>query len=207
MKRLTAWISVLLVTAQLLLVLLSWLLSAATTAEVRSLLSGEGIRWMMGSFVDVLCSPWLAWLLLLSMAWGCLTGSRLPQAIAGSFVKKKKSPDDYRRRKALRLTLLLFVFFSAIIVWLAFVPHALLLSATGGLFPSSPFSRAAIPLTAFGIVAHSLFFGLTSRSFPTLADAVHSLCQGIAQASPLFLLYVLMIQLYASIGFVFFTYG
>ena len=207
MKRLTVWISVSLITAQLLLVLLSWLLSAATTVDVRSLLSDEGIRWMMGSFADVLCSPWLAWLLLLSMAWGCLTESRLPQAIASLFIKKEKSPNDYRQRKALRLTLVLFVFFTATVVWLAFVPHALLLSATGSLFPSSPFSRAAVPLIAFGLVAHSLFFGLTSRTFATLADAVQSLCQGIAQASPLFLIYILLIQLLASVGFAFFTYS
>ena len=50
---------------QLLLVILSWLLSAMRVEGVRSLLSGEGIRWFIGGFTGMLLQPLLAWLLLL----------------------------------------------------------------------------------------------------------------------------------------------
>ena len=66
--RLLSWVALLLVVAELLLVLLSWLLSAMMTEGVRSMLSSEGIRWFFGSFSEVVQTPLLVWLLL--PRWG-----------------------------------------------------------------------------------------------------------------------------------------
>ena len=45
------------VIAETLLVILSWLLSALRVEGVRSLLSSEGIRWFFNSFNDLIASP------------------------------------------------------------------------------------------------------------------------------------------------------
>ena len=48
-----------LVIAEVLLVIVSWLLSAAMMEGVRSLLSSEGVRWFFGSFTMIVASPLL----------------------------------------------------------------------------------------------------------------------------------------------------
>ena len=55
----------LLLIAEAVLILLSWILSAMRVDGVRSLLSGEGVRWFFGNFTSMVASPWLAWLMLM----------------------------------------------------------------------------------------------------------------------------------------------
>ena len=125
-------IAFLLFAAQLLLMLVSWLLAAANPASgVRSLLSSEGLRWFLGHFSDVLGTPVLLCLLLLLMAYGSLKNCGILQF-----------KSSYRQSRALIITLLLFVVYVGVIVLLVMIPHAVLLSATGSLWPS-PFSAAA----------------------------------------------------------------
>ena len=177
--------------AELLLVLLSWLLSAMMTEGVRSMLSSEGIRWFFGNFVDVLLTPQLLWILLLAMAWGTVRASR--------FWRK---PTTYRERLAGRISLLLLVIYVLVILSLVIIPHAILLSADGGLWPSA-FSRGLVPSVAFGIVLSSIVYGLMAGTLPTLDAVFQSLSQGISMSAPILVLYVLLVQLYASMLFVF----
>lgn len=182
-----------LVVAESLLVLVSWVLSATLTGCVRSLLSSEGIRWFLGSFVSMLSRPGLVWLLLLSMACGSLWRSGLLTVCMA----------DYRQRLAFRVVMVVVVLYLALILTLTAIPHAILLSATGCLFPSA-FSRALVPILSFGVVVASLTFGLMSGRFQHLSDALYSLSYGIAESAPLFVLYVLFVQFLNSLAFVFF---
>lgn len=179
---------------ELVLVFVSWLLSATVNEGVRPLLSSEGVRWLCGYFVDTLLSPVLVWLLVGAMAWGCLVGSRLPWAFGNS--------GSYRQRFALRATMVLLLLFVGLMIWLSAIPHALLLSVTGDLWPS-PFSRALVPLVSLGIILLSSCYGLLSHSFTSLADVTDAITQGLSKAAPLLLLYVLSMQLYESLCFVF----
>lgn len=62
-----AWVALLLGVGQVVLILTSWLLTAAMPESFpRSLLSAEGIRWFFGRFVGNVESPLLVWLLLFS---------------------------------------------------------------------------------------------------------------------------------------------
>ena len=64
---------------QLLVVFLSWLVTAvAPQLYTRSLLSGEGIRWFLGRFADNLAHPLLVWLILIAIAWGALSRYPVP---------------------------------------------------------------------------------------------------------------------------------
>lgn len=195
-SRVVAYLSLTLLILEIALVFVSWLLSASMTASVRSLLSPEGIRWLCGHFVDILLSPLLIWIILLSMAWGCLVKSKLTCA----FTRR----ESYRQRFALRATLALFIIYVGIVIWLSVVPHAILLSATGGLWPS-PFSRAFIPLLSLGVILLSVIYGTLSRSFCSLSDVTDSMSMGIAKAAPLMVVYVLLMQLIESVHFVFYS--
>lgn len=194
MKKAVGYIALALVLALLVLVLVSWLLSATTGDNVRSLLSSEGIRFFFGGFVGMLQKPQLVWLLLLAMAWGGLRASGLLDIFS--------SPIGYRRRQALFLLLGILAVYVFVVVLLSMIPHAVLLSTTGRLWPSA-FSRALVPLVSFGIILLSTVYGLVSRRFLSIADIFQSLSDGIVAAAPLFVLYVLFVQLYESLRFVF----
>lgn len=81
-SRICGYAMFLLILAQIVLVLASWLITAAMPDVFpRSLLSPEGIRWFFGTFTANLQSHWLVWLLLISIAWGTLRASGLLNTI------------------------------------------------------------------------------------------------------------------------------
>ena len=177
---------------QVLLVLASWLVSAVMPdTSMRSLLSPEGIRWFFGSFADVLATPCLVWLLLLAMSGGCLWRSRL-----------MLGPQTFRDKTALRTTVAVLLVYIVIVLLLTVVPHAILLSATGRLL-SSPFSRAVIPIVAFGILLVASVYGRMSGHLSSLSAVFDAMSYGVSRCAPLFVLYVVLVQLYASLRFVF----
>ena len=182
--------------AELLLFILSWLLSATRMEGVRSLLSSEGIRWFFGSFTEMVASPLLVWLLLGLIAYGCLKRSGLLS------ITQSKFSISYRQRVALRVALVFLVIYVIMIALLTLTPHAILLSATGSLFPSA-FSRSLIPILAFGICLVSISYGLVSGHLSGLDDILSALSSGIANGASIIILYLLFIQFYESLRFVF----
>ena len=193
-------VALILVVAELLLVILSWLLSATRLEGVRSLLSSEGVRWFFGSFTEMVASPLLVWLLLGLCAWGCLQRSGLLTFSPFHFFTF--SPLAYRDKIAMRVSLVFLIIYLVVIALLTLTPHAILLSATGSLFPSA-FSRSLVPIVCFGLCLVSLVFGLISGRLHGLADILEALSTGIAQGAPLIIIYLFAIQLYESLRFVF----
>lgn len=192
MKRYLPHIAFTLFVLQLLLMLGSWLLSAAfPVSGIHSLLSSEGLRWFLGHYATLIGGPWIAWLLLLSIAHGCLRHSGLLHPGKG-----------YRERRALYITVLLAVLFAAVVLLLTIIPHAVLLSATGNLWPS-PFSHSLVPSIAFGILLLGICYGMVSGTLDTLTAIYNAMLDGIRSAAPLFLFYILIIQIYESLRYIF----
>ena len=181
----------LLLIAEVVLILLSWILSAMRVEGVRSLLSGEGIRWFFGNFTSMVASPWLVWLILLLISGGCLW-----------MTVPRKWRGGYRDKVACRVSLAFLIIYVGIICLLTLMPHAILLSTTGSLFPSA-FSRALVPIVAFGICLVGLSFGLMSGRLRSLSDVLESLSAGLRWGAPLIVIYILFIQFYHSLRFVF----
>ncbi len=193
-KSVAARLALILMSALLVLIFVSWLLSATTGDNVRSLLSPEGIRFFFGGFAEMVQKPLLVWLLLLSMSWGCLRESGL----LGAF----SLPVGYRQRQGLLLVAVLLLVIVGVMLLLTSTSHAVLQSATGQLWPS-PFSRALVPVVAFAVVILSSVYGLATRRFLSVSDVCGSLIAGIASAAPLLFIYVLAVQFYDSLLFVF----
>ena len=201
--------------AEALLFILSWLLSATRMEGVRSMISSEGIRWFFGSWQSIVSSPLLVWLLLCLIAWGSLRksglmrsgqngGSRsaLPLDLSKNFFTFHYSLLPFRDRLALRVSLVFLVIYLIILALLTLTPHAILLSATGHLFPSA-FSRSLVPVIAFGACLVSITFGLVSGRLRSLADILDALSTGLARGASLIVIYLFAIQLFESIRFVF----
>lgn len=181
--------------AEALLVILSWLLSAMMMEGVRSLLSSEGIRWYFGSFTTMMASPLLVWLLLILSALGCVQQSRVVEL-------SQARPITYRKRIALRVAFVFLVIYVAIIGLLTLMPHAILLSATGELFPSA-FSRSLVPIVAFGFILFSVSFAMVAGHVRTFSDILQLVSFGIAKGAPFVIVLILFIQIWESIRFVF----
>jgi len=192
-ERIVARLAILLALAEAVLVLLSWLLAATMTEGVRTLLSADGVRWFFAHFENMIASPALAWLLLMAMAGGALWKSGLLQ------------PDgSMNYKRGVVVVTIVLVFYAGAISWLILMPHAILLSATGRLWPSS-FSYALLPICAFGTVICSISHGLVVRRFTSLTDVCSSLCYGISKSAPALFLYVLFIQFYESLRYVLYS--
>ena len=188
MSKQLARVGAALVISQVLLFILSWLLSAMRLEGVRSLLSSEGIRWFFGDFTANVASPWLVSLLLVLIALGTL------QPLPGG--------RGYRNRMAMRVAVIVLVLFVLVIALLTLPPHAILLSATGELFPSA-FSRSLLPTITFGVTLFAVVFGMMSGRLKTLSDILGALSLGLTKGAPLIVVAILLIQFIASLRFVF----
>ena len=186
------------VIAEVALILLSWILSAVGVEGVRSLLSGEGVRWFVGDFARMVASPLLVWVILLMMA----IGTFLRSGLTSLWHECRSRMMSYRDRTAFRVSLVLLVAYIAAILLLTVAPHAVLLSVSGSLFPS-PFSRNIIPIVAFGLTFVSIAFGMVSGRMQSLSDILDALSYGIRKSAPLLVLYIFCIQFYQSLRFVF----
>ena len=185
-----------LLVAEGVLVIVSWLLSALRLEGVRSMLSSEGIRWFVGGFSNIVASPLLAWLLLILIACGSIQQSGVIPLLAS------KGKISFRDRLALRVASVFVLLYAIVICMLTIMPHAILLSVKGSLFPSA-FSRSILPIVCFGVTLFSVVFAMMSGHKKTGEDIIDILSYGIRQGASLVIIYIFAIQFYASLRFVF----
>ena len=212
MRNKLGYIVLVLLVSQLALILLSWLVTAAfPELPMRSVLSSEGIRWFFGSFVSNQLSPLLIYFIMAVMAVGACVRSRLYDALRETLSNTRSSLTTssnhqhkvhYREKVGLRIALVEFIVYVIIMVLLTAIPHAILLSVTGQLFPSS-FSSSFIPSLSLIIIIMSLTYGMASGTIDSVAKMHKVLVGGLEVGSRLVPTYVVGIQLYMSIRYVF----
>lgn len=188
-------ILLLLAALQVAMILGSWLYSAAMPdSPVRAILSDAGIRWFFGTFVANLSSPLLIYIILLDISLGSCLYSGLWRAFLTTI---------HTRKECVNLIPSLFVILAEIaVVLLLILPrHAILLSATGGLFPSS-FSASLVPVIAFVLLSASITYGLFSGSLHNYIDAIHCCIRGGSNLKFIIAFYILAMQLYKMIMYV-----
>ena len=212
MRNKLGYIVLVLLVSQLALILLSWLVTAAfPELPMRSVLSSEGIRWFFGSFVSNQLSPLLIYFIMAVMAVGACVRSRLYDALRETLSNTRSSLTTssnhqhkvhYREKVGLRIALVEFIVYVIIMILLTAIPHAILLSVTGQLFPSS-FSSSFIPSLSLIIIIMSLTYGVASGTIDSVAKMHKVLVDGLEVGSRLVPTYVVGIQLYMSIKYVF----
>lgn len=195
--QVSSGLSLVLIVAQALLVVCSWILTAAKpNIHMRSILGSDGLRWLFGTFVDNISTPMLVWMLLLGVALGLLWASGLPRAL-----RSYRKITGYERM-ALLVVLWEVVAIVVAIVLLAFVPHAVLLSALGTLLPSS-FSASAFPMFTFTLSIIAITYGSITGAFRSVAGMFVAMSDGVGALSPLMVLYAIGMEFYCSLVWVF----
>lgn len=182
---------------QLIAVLGSWIFKAVNPElPIRSLLSAEGIRWMVGSIGDNLAGRGLVWLLLGSMAFGSVKFCGILD------VPRKWKAMSFWDHFGLMVALAELLVIVVLTLLLTVLPHAVLLGVTGNLYPSS-FSKSLFFIVCLSVCFISVSFGVVSSRLRSLEEVCDCLVAGIAYTLPLWLIYVLAIELYASLQFIF----
>ena len=171
----------------------------------------RAVRWFFGSFVSNQLSPLLIYFIMAVMAAGACIRSRLYTALRAMLSNVRSSLTNssnnryrfhYREKAGLRVALVEFIAYVIIMILLTAVPHAILLSVTGQLFPSS-FSSSFIPSLSLIIIIMSLTYGVASGTIDSVAKMHKILVGGLEVGSRLVPTYLIGIQLYMSIRYVF----
>lgn len=198
--RVFGLVALVLAAAELLVVLGSWVVAAAwPELPVRSLISFDGVRWLFGSFVGCVCTPWLVWLVVAAIGCGAVEASGLAGALRRRWHGGRLS---YRERTGLVVVAVEWGIGALLLVTFTCLPHALLLNAMGHLYPSA-FSASVVPAAAFALLVGALSYGATSGTLPTVASAYGAMTRGLARFAPLFPVYVLVMHLVGMVGYVF----
>lgn len=189
-----------LVIAQLAVILGSWLYSAAfPESSVRAILSDSGIRWFFGTFVANLASPLLVYIILLDFAVGSCVYSGMWRVIASFFCRSHNS--EPIKLGSLLAPLVTVVLEVAVVLALTVPRHAILLSATGSLFPSS-FSVSLVAILAFLLFTASIVFGLFSGTLHNYREVIHCCVRGGSNLKFILAIYVLAMELWKMIEYV-----
>lgn len=198
--RILGLIAIVLAAMQVLLIIVTWIVSAAMPeVHMRSLLGNEGIRWFFGHFAENLCNVVLIWLALLCVGGGSVLYSGLWASVRRLLNRQALR---YFERVGLYVVLVELIIFIVALLLLTMVPHAILLSVTGHLFPSS-FSHSLAPVVSFVMLVCSLSFGVVSGKLNSLAQLYKSMTYGMGLFAWIFPLYVLASELFYSVLFVF----
>lgn len=191
--RFSAYLSLVAFMMQLLLVVVSWMLTAIMPElKLRSILCSEGLRWFFGTFVDNIKSIVIVWILLLGMAIGVVRQSNLLYSVLNY-----KQTTDYERM-ALFVVLWEIAGIVVVVVFLAFVPHAILLSALGTLLPSS-FSASIVPILSFSLMSVAITYGYVTGANDSIDKVFSSMCNGIAIVAPVIVTYIVIAEFYCSL--------
>ncbi len=179
--------------------LCSWIGNVYGLGEVQSLLSPEGIRWVLRSaLADYVSTPALGIVLVLFMGlgiayrsgvWGTL-GRALRQ---GKHISRKE-------KRALTLAAATLLVYVLSVVCATFVPWTLLRSVTGSL-AHSPFLVGIWYILSFGIGLSGIVFGYASDRFRSDRAIVSAMSSLIARYADYFVSLFFVVQFFSSLAY------
>ena len=198
-NRFSSTLSIAFFLLTLALALFSWIGSIYGLGEVQSLLSAEGIRWVLGHVVEnYVQSPVLGMVLILFMGMGIVFRSGLYDAVK-RFASRNKLLSR-KERRALTLAVGVLLLYFAMLVVSMFLPWNLYWNITGG-WLHSPFSKGLVYLLSIGMGLGGLVYGYVSDTFRHLSDVVEGMSSLIAERSFTFVSLFFIIQFFSSLEY------
>ena len=198
-NRFSSTLSIVFFLLTLALALFSWIGSIYGLGEVQSLLSAEGIRWVLGHVVEnYVQSPVLGIVLILFMGMGIVLRSGLYDAVKRFAGRNKLLSRKERRALTLAVGVLLLYF--AMLVMSMFLPWNLYWNITGG-WLHSPFSKGLVYLLSIGMGLGGMVYGYVSDTFRCLSDVMEGMSSLIAERSFTFVSLFFIIQFFSSLEY------
>lgn len=184
----------------LVLTLLSWVGSIYGLGEVQSLLSADGIRWMLGHVVEnyVQC-PALGVVLILLMGVGIAVRSGLSGVLKRLCRKERQL--SRKERRALSLALGVGFAYLLLVLLALWLPWNFLLGVTGS-WTHSPFSKGMVYVFSIGIGLSGMAYGYVSDTFRQVGDVVAGMSCLISRSASYFVTLFFVVQFFSSLEYV-----
>ena len=197
MTIISAYTCLVLFVLQIAVVMGSWVASVLyPELAIRSMFVGESVRWFWSTLADNMSSTILVWLLLSGAMTELFVGGGLSKAIVSY-----KQTTDYERMALMVVAWELVAMFIVLFL-LAFVPHAVLLSALGTITPNS-YLESFVIMLILGVCIMSLTYGMVTGRYASFVEAYGAAASGVATTAPLVIVYLLAAELYCSVVWVF----
>ena len=178
------------------LALCSWIASVYGVGEVQSLLSAEGIRWMLGHVVEnYMHAPALGIVLVLFMGMGIGIRAGLYGALK-RFCRKEKQLSRKERRALVASVVTLGLYVVLIGVTLL-LPWNFLYSVTGS-WSHSPFVKGLVYILSVGIGLSGMVYGYVSDVFRGWKDIVGGMSLLISRSASYFVTLFFIVQFFSS---------
>ena len=182
------------------LALFSWIGSVYGMGGVQSLLSAEGIRWVLGHTLEnYVQAPALGMALVFFMGLGVGVRSGLYDA-SRRFVQKGKMISR-KERRALTLAVFVFSLFGVLIGVSLFLPWNLFWGVTGG-WLHSPISKGIVYLLSVGIGLAGMVYGYVADVYRSMSDVVKGMSCLIARRASFFVTLFFVVQFFSSLEYV-----
>lgn len=184
-----------------LLIGLSWLLSVIGE-PVRNLLSTEGIRWVFSNASVNFLIEEFSYCLQGVLMLGALKASGLNRALGALVRWPGGTVITYRQRRALIFSGIVALIYICVVLLLILLPHAILLSATGRIYPS-PFTEGLVSAMTIGIMLVALIYGTMSNTLRTFFDVTHIMYAGLEYYGIWIIAAIMLAEFYAALQYVF----
>lgn len=193
-----AW-SILFFLLTLALALFSWIGSIYGLGEVQSLLSAEGIRWILGHVVEnyVQC-PALGIVLVALMGLGVVVRSGLYDVLK-RFCRKEKQLSR-KERRALTLASVVGVIYAVLVCVSMWLPWNLLWGVTGS-WIHSPLAKGFVYVLSIGVGLSGMVYGYVSDTFRSLSDVFLGMSWLIARKASYFVGLFFTAQFFSSLAY------
>ena len=181
------------------LALFSWIGSIYGIAEVQSLLSAEGVRWMLNHAVaNYVQVPALGIVSVLMMGLGIVSRSGFFDVLKRAVRKDKKL--SRKERRALGLAFITFFSYVLVVMVAMVLPWNLLMSATGG-WLHSPFSKGFVYIFSVGLGVSGMVYGYASDAFRKVGDVVEAMSCLISRYAIYFVVLFFTVQFFLSLEY------
>lgn len=181
------------------LALFSWIGSIYGIAEVQSLLSAEGVRWMLSHAVtNYVQTPALGVVLVLMLGLGIVSRSGFFDSLRRAVRKDKKL--SRKERRALGLAFITFFSYVLVVLVAMVLPWNLLLSATGS-WIHSPFSKGFVYILSVGLGMSGMVYGYASDAFRKVRDVVEAMSCLISRHAVYFVALFFTVQFFSSLEY------
>ena len=183
----------------LMLALYSWIGNSYGMSNIQSLLSPEGLRWILrNSLRQYVDTPALGIIMILFIGCGVAIYGGLTQRL-WIFITRRKML-TLKERRALILSLLTFIIYTLIIFSITIAPWTLLRNVMGTL-SYSPFSQGIYYIISLGIGLVGMVYGMASGQMRNDKDVVYSMSYLFARCSDYFVVLFFVVQFFTCLEY------
>ena len=181
------------------LIFFSWIGSVYGVGEVQSLLSAEGMRWMLGHVVeDYVQTPVLGNVMVLMMGLGVGAKAGMYNALK-RFLHNIHSLSR-KERRALMLSVVVWWAYVLLMLLVMLFPWSFLLSVTGS-WNHSPLLMGSAYLFSLGMGITGMVYGCISDVFKRVSDVFESMSFLLARHASYFVTLFLVVQCFGFLNY------